>query len=400
MAKYRRRTLLTMAGTGLAALSGCSSDKSTSDQRNPTQTTSTETGSNSSGLPASGEWPMRAATGGRTEYMSSFSGPSPPLTQSWRAGNFTGKNLAGGGMVLNYDSSANYGGITAMDITSGETQWTTSNDAESNSIGGPLRIVADKVFTSNAVVKLADGTPVWGPKKDFHGTVADETGIYGRPSLTNTSSVIKLDPDSGERLWEASFSYARPTYMNNVDGTVICDATVNGKSGLVGIDRATGSKKWSLQIDNNPIAVKGNILYLYDDQPALIAQDIDSGEVLWTSANPAWGRNLAVSSRQVFATTPDNRLVARSAQNGEIQWTIDLGLERVNRLFGAGSQLYATGSLGRSEGKLTGGTVVTTTEGANKTTVQGLIAELATENRVIGSNINGQTPKIICYISK
>ena len=210
------------------------------------------------------------------------------------------------------------------------------------------RLDADAAFGPDAPVALADGRLVFG---------------------TRDGKVVVLDARDGKREATGDFGDAIEGRVA-VSGPMVFVPLANGKTGLVGYDAVRSSRRWSLregehmagplvigdvlvagahdgtvrglglargeefwrarpdsiaQIRAAPVAAAG-LAVVADTEGTVRAYDPTSGDVRWTaSAGAPVYRTPAVSASQVLIPTTRGRLVALSARDGRLLWSIEAG---------------------------------------------------------------------------
>lgn len=174
---------------------------------------------------------------------------------------------------------------------------------------------------------------------------------------TRQGSVIALDPDTGDRLWESQLSSelaAAPSARDSIVTARSNDGT------LYALDAATGAQLWVYSSSQPPLSLRGAARPLIDGDQVyagfssgdLTALSLSDGEVLWEIAvGIPEGRSEferlvdvdadpVLSGNTVYAASYQNRLVAVSTVSGRIVWSREMSV--FQNLLLDGDVIYVT----------------------------------------------------------
>lgn len=244
--------------------------------------------------------------------------------------------------------------LVALDGEDGSQQWGQGTD---DPLAAPPVATADAVYVvtldddaEGQVATPASGeetpTPTATDVRWFAGTVtavssadgdvrwrATRTEQYsftsGPPeklALTAAGELILIDLDGtlvaynsgGEEAWAANAGSVRPAIADGVVST-----------GTVGIDSATGSRRWRLRVGDSITsgpAVVDNTLYVGSDDNYLYALAANSGRIEWTARTDDIIRATPVVGEDaVYVGTINGTLYAVDRADGAELWSVTVG---------------------------------------------------------------------------
>ena len=189
-------------------------------------------------------------------------------------------------------------------------------------------LAAADVYTGRLLWQVA----LPAPEGRYHGYAAADDGVY----VACAGKMLRLDPATGRMLGEVPPPAGSDGHWRDLR---ICGDLLVGRVGndLVATDRAGGKALWSVTCRHEPadFAVGGGKAFLLDCPPPgriykpadarLIAADLRSGKVLWTTPVEVW---TALNSHPRLAWAQDADLVvvqhrdlqAHNAATGEPVW--------------------------------------------------------------------------------
>ncbi|ELZ09101.1 WD-40 repeat-containing protein [Halovivax asiaticus JCM 14624] len=271
----KRRTYLSTAVAGTAALSGCLSM-----------------------LPFFGsDWPDRplpeTPTGSWTQYGADGANSFTPNAKepqrwnlAWTSESFTRwQPVIADGMVYttNFDPSTD-GSVIALDAQDGTEQWRTTLDTD-----------------------------------DRHGTVV----VDGRVIVAYGRDLVALDAQTGDRLWTQSTKGFRVPDQLGADaetGTVL----LASRFGIQAFGATDGTKRWETEtvnlLDGAPAVFDGRVFAVgtMDGAPSLVALSLDDGSVHWQRELAATPESAApVATAAGVFVADDGTLVVHDRETGD-----------------------------------------------------------------------------------
>jgi outer membrane protein assembly factor BamB len=255
-------------------------------------------------------------------------------------------NVAGGtdDLTLLVKSSNDGSTVTAVDPTSGTTQWTASFEGlvqrtYLDPVGSLIYTIEGNAVEPNDAVALdpATGAEVWRvPAAQANGTTAvaaTEAGFI----ITGDGNVSLLAAEDGATAWSIPATGAAGT---STSYTVAGDLFVAVESGsdtahvsAVGLD--DGQEHWSADLDAkasplmHPLAAGDRFIVgasngsdASDEQPTmdLTVFDLATGEIAWNDADVASG--IAVGDDAVYVPSADGEISALAIEDGSVQWSV------------------------------------------------------------------------------
>jgi len=309
----RRRTLLTTACVGTAALSGCLSILPSGRPDTP--------------LPAvpDGSWTQHGVDSGNT-FAPDVSAP-PRGNLAWESAAFTRWDpvIADGTVyITNFDAS-NEGSAIALDAQDGSEQWRTALGGESDH---GRALVDDRFLVAydGELVALdrANGEVRWRQPLGESETdsssnhspellaVDDQSGIVVVPSRAGLEA---FRAESGEPHWEtAEVAQQRVTPAIH-DGTVYAIGEIDGTDGLAAFDVEDGATRWTETLTEpaagaDPVAtergvfvVDGNDLGVHDPETGERTAEIGLPEIDGTEST-----TVAVDGETAFVANDEGLL--------------------------------------------------------------------------------------------
>lgn len=219
--------------------------------------------------------------------------------------------------------------VPAADAPEGplSTDWTFTLGGHSGAarpVATADRVYAHEMNSVLYAIDAATGDEVWARAVDEpRGSLAvgDEVAV----ALTE-STVLGLDPETGERRWTGPESHAGLFQR----GPAVADGTayVPVDLSLLALDLADGTVEWEHTTGEETVAtpaVVGDTAYYGDEDTYVYALDAATGRERWRYKTA--GRvecNVAVADGTVFAGSEDGTLHALDAATGDRHWTYDL----------------------------------------------------------------------------
>ena len=306
MVDWTRRSLLGGIGTvTVASIAGCSGSggddggSNVSADGDPTADTDGE-GSNgsstgggstdhSSSVTAATEssWPTYRATPENNPRLTDTVGPEGSIEHAWElTAHYANPAVVDG---TAYVDRANE--IVAVDVVSGEVNWTYSSENEW-SMTPTLLDGALYTFDRNGITAIdpLTGEYQWTNDAIGGGSLHAYDGVlYG----VNTTNAYAFDPAEREVLWTAELPGENPDWNaiegTAVDGDRVYMIAVSGS--LAAFDREDGEVQWSRKFSTSStqevgLNVGGSGVYLHQvgDSPRVRAVDPESGENRWTKS--------------------------------------------------------------------------------------------------------------------
>jgi outer membrane protein assembly factor BamB len=314
-----RRTLLTAACVGTAALSGCLSILPSGRPDTP--------------LPAvpDGSWTQHGSDSGNT-FAPDVSAPSRG-NLAWESAAFTRWDpvIAGGTVyITNFDAS-NEGSAIALDAQDGSEQWRTALGGESDhgralvddrflvAYDGELvaldRGNGDVLWRQLLGESETDGRPNYSPELL---AVDDQSGVVVIP---HQDGLEAFRAEGGDPHWEtAEVAQQRVTPAIH-DGTVYAIGEIDGTDGLGAFDVEDGTTRWTEALTEpavsaDPVAtergvfvVDGNSLAVHDPETGERTTEIDVPEIDGTERT-----TVAVDGETAFVANAEGLLAVDLAR--------------------------------------------------------------------------------------
>ena len=212
------------------------------------------------------------------------------------------------------------------------TEWTAQvgDPFEGPAFQPPLATDGTRVF-----VATVDGTVhgLDGGTGRERWSVANRPGpLSARPGLLVArepdGTVWAMAPASGSARWktETRVGGALPAALGD-------DAVLVGGEGLVALDAATGSVRWTAdpppRLSATPVAA-GKWVFVPEQDGTLRCRDAATGNAVWafsTRAALKAGPAVDETGRRVLLGTADRRFVALSLEQGRARWTWKVGAD-------------------------------------------------------------------------
>ncbi|KTG14446.1 PQQ-binding-like beta-propeller repeat protein [Haloferax profundi] len=176
-------------------------------------------------------------------------------------------------------------------------------------------------------VDAASGLEVWQKSVD---------GLRGAPAVGDNvvvaladSTVLGLDPETGETVWTAPKTKTDPFQGSPVvvDETVYVPTELS----LLALDLTDGTIRWQHTTGEETIAtpaIEDETVYYGDYDTYVYAVDAATGEERWRAKTDAHIEcNISVADGLVFAGSRDETVRALDATSGECLWTREFGAE-------------------------------------------------------------------------
>jgi outer membrane protein assembly factor BamB len=193
------------------------------------------------------------------------------------------------------------GRLSAFDIRSGQTLWTTDLPGYPDRWVYTSAVVTDNVVYTGAkagygACNLADGEPLW----------------YYEPSSLRTLQrrVGLLD---GKPLWYYEPTDSRSDYLPCYASPIVIQDTIVlfvQRTGMIGLERASGRERWRREMDveymyPQPVAVDGGVLS-GGDRGERVKLDPKTGQLLWRRriTEDKHLSGLGANRNDIFVITP------------------------------------------------------------------------------------------------
>lgn len=380
MTEWTRRGVLGGFGTVTAAsLAGCSGGSGSNDSGSNDDSGSVDDGSiddSGSDDPVAARtgtaWPTYRATPQNNPWLTDTAGPDGTIEHAWeltahyanpavvdgvayvdRAEEIAAVDVASGEIQWTYAAENDWSmtptlldgtlytfdrnGITAIDSASGEHRWT--DDAIGGGSLHPYDGVLYGVNTTNAyafdpasrevrwTADLPGENPDWN---SIEGTAVDGDHVY---MLAVSGSFVAFDRESGEVQWSRKFSTSSvQTGGLNVGGNGVYLHQVPRTSHVRAMDPATGADRWkkSVSSGNSTPVVTADGLYLIeyrsDDQSFSLGQyDPVSGDQTnsFDAVSRDFGHQPVVAGERLYHWSDAETLTAVDLANDEVAWTYE-----------------------------------------------------------------------------
>lgn len=332
-----RRAVLRASGTAcLAALAGCTggSEESTDDEM-PTdgETGTTEGDGEAAGVGARNS----TATEGWSTFQSNLANtghtteaaPTDGVKTRWtyRIDGRVASPIVSDGTVF----VGSEGMFTAIDASSGESEWEFEFDEESAAIRTPtvadgtvFFTTSDSAFVDGQLYALdaESGEQRW--QFETRNGPGDVRYYDGRVFVTSRRGLSCLDGETGAVHWrhEADLRGAIPAI---VDGTVY----LNHETAIMAFDAETGSvERHDFDLNVGSPAVADGVLYVsaYPGSSGLIyGIDLDSFERTFTQETEEQLYMPAVAGDSVFVSSYEGTMYRIDRRSGGVRWRFDTG---------------------------------------------------------------------------
>lgn len=209
------------------------------------------------------------------------------------------------GSTLYVNEGSHFGGVEAINVTSGDTVW-SNNDVVGSGDGMSAPTVA-------------------------YGTVYI-TGTYSPDDIAE-SRLWALDAETGTVEWNFTVDRTDDSFTRNTAPTVVNDTVYVGlgesdNKGLYAIDAHSGEKEWvrdDLDALDTPTVVDGTV-YMTDWGDDLHAFDAETGDTEWVYSGEAVTSNPTVADGTLyvganFGSESEGELHALDAETGDLEWT-------------------------------------------------------------------------------
>lgn len=172
-------------------------------------------------------------------------------------------------------SKGRTGALYAVDVETGQVAWATESEY---GIQNPPLVDGDRVMAGGLgavqAFDLTSGKPLWraGNRKELHWgwrqdgrTLLVSAGRYGAAGGWFAGTLQALDVATGKQLWE--FDIGGPSDVLIQEGVVVGTAWgMMGGNKLVGVDLATGAKRWEQKITSSSRPLQMGALLVHQDR--------------------------------------------------------------------------------------------------------------------------------------
>ncbi len=242
----------------------------------------------------------------------------------------------------NLFATSHTGIVIATDRTTGESVWTTTlSEGVTAGVGVGASIVL-VVTESGRVVALevADGSQRW--ELDLGEVVFTPPLVYRETVIVRTinGNLHGISAESGELLWDTiyeqpefvKFGPSRPVGLNEV----VVAGYASGR--VIATDIKTGFETWQIYLGSErgrdvlrneetfPVIDRGQLL-ISDSPKAVVAYDLDTGNVVWESRRSAFKR-IEVDFGRVYGSDLDSKIFALDREDGSVRWEQEAFLHR------------------------------------------------------------------------
>ena len=304
------------------------------------------------GLPAAqanADWTQRAGNVRHLTHHASLTGaPARVWTADIGAGNGRRERLiaapvVAGGRVFAIDAESRVTAVT----TGGAVLWSVSlvPDYDSSALsGGGLAYGDGRLFATTSygeIVALdpASGAVAWRQRltSTITGAPAVDGGVVY--AVGRDSSGWAVRADNGRVIWTVPGTPAATGMIGSaapaVSGTAVLFPFASGE--VAAVDRTTGTPMWVStvaggrlgrayagvsEITGDPV-VAGAVTYVGNQSGRTIAVETETGKLLWTARDGAYGPVLPVGN-SVFLVNDEARLVRLDAATGATIWSVDM----------------------------------------------------------------------------
>lgn len=318
----RRRALGTISGATVGLVAGCSGDgaedpgaddatQGTTEQTEAETATATAEGSGGGSgtftATTDGDWPTFFATPQNNHVLTDTSVPSEAPEVAWEfSGGFVDPAIVDGTVYVD-----RFEEITAIDLSTGEIQWTYTAANE----GSMTPTVVDgTIYTFDnggiTAIDAATGERQWTDEQITAGSLQPADG---RLLGTNLDHAYAFDPAAREVLWRTELPGENPDWngimkrANDDQRLYVVEATGE----MTAFDNESGDIVWTRDfpattIGNNRggLNVAGDGVYLYQildsTEPTLRAMDGETGEDRWTKRIPGNGNTPLVTTDGLY----------------------------------------------------------------------------------------------------
>lgn len=271
------------------------------------------------------------------------------------------------------------GGIFALDVETGNHQW-TYGDSHPIYSGYKAPIVTDAVYTAKGddtgtygtIAIDFDGTGRWSAGGELI-TIADDIAYL----LTDNSQALAVDTADGSTIWKTDFPEGAGGIVVDEPESDSHEMAYVTKSGygifhedgghsefpteLFALDVNDGSVQWrygnqEVQNVGELLFVSDGVVYLTDGEEPESIVAVAGGELLWSTDQFTEPDIFAASSEVVFIKD-QSTIYALDAATGDKQWTQDAQNQRVHE-----DRVYAVTGKRVSAFEIDEGTELWTTE--------------------------------------
>ena len=238
-----------------------------------------------------------------------------------------------------WNESDDLDGVYGLDVKTGEKRWFVATDADANGVAvGHCLAVATSDDGLVRGIDARDGTVKW--------TAAFGTKVYTNPLVIGETvwvgdamgRLTALDMTNGKTRWQVELGAPIRGGLAANGGTIFA-AT---EAGAVRAFSMSGEPKWERTLKGvySAPTVVGDLLVVAIirdttyPRPAIVALDVATGDMKWEGSNAkglkgGWANiRASVAAPQgllFWAEAYTNRVVAASAADGEIEWSVPSG---------------------------------------------------------------------------
>ncbi|ABI76395.1 PQQ enzyme repeat domain protein [Hyphomonas neptunium ATCC 15444] len=265
------------------------------------------------------------------------------------------KSAVGGGIAVSGDTlivASGYGYVVAMDSASGEEKW-------KRALGAPMTgspTVADgRVFISSNnneifALDLATGQTQWSDQ-----AISETARVLGSSSVAaveefviapfSSGEIIAYLASNGRRLWTDAIQQAGGftpiSEINDIGSRPILGAGMvfasNQSGATVAIDGRTGNRIWNKPIGSTRApALAGRYLFVMGLTGELACLDAQNGDAFWVTSLPQFKNeekkknrisytSPIIASDRVITVSSEGELLAFSTQTGQQTASLKLG---------------------------------------------------------------------------
>jgi outer membrane protein assembly factor BamB len=320
-----RRQLLTAVGAGsLSAVAGCAGT-TVGGPADPPPPSSPDLTPDRHVYGADGEWSSFGCNASNTRAVHDGQAPVDGVSERWRVElpqlGQTAPVAAGGRVYLPGEQ------LRALDAANGTEQWRVAG-VETAPVVRDGVVYASVADTSRVVALEADtGDRIWS--RPFDPVPKGPSMYPGEPLLVGAGETVSaLDPATGEPQWSRRLFGEVLGHPPVLSGFFAAVATAAGEVSLLGLEDGQGARRWRLPATpTGPPAADSDTVYVTcrdGTTYALGGDSVPRGEVAWTADTGWTPRGLGVTDGLVAAGTA-GELHAVDADSGEVQWTHEIG---------------------------------------------------------------------------
>lgn len=206
------------------------------------------------------------------------------------------------------------GVVRAVDAYSGDVVWKLT--VQVRNLSSPAAREGIVYFAGGGrsvyAVEAKTGAIAWSADTEadvVHPVAVGDDTVW---AITSARTLVALHSQTGERKWQQPASIVTPPIFGEV--VLLCGGTA--------FDPNTGTPVWRTEAKGTPVVWADTAVY--PDR----ALDLITGEERWS--NPVTGiqlQNLSVSGNAWLAIGSDNRLYAGAAEDGLLEWSVEVGGE-------------------------------------------------------------------------